>query len=130
MFDEDAPDCPESVRFWCFTSGKCTEKERVALTGQASINVRSNAETVGALVDASSLPSSSVGGSVAPSGGLSLSSLVTVMNNCQDGDKSGDKEKSKEKSKGKSKKEKKDKKVKKEEPQTLKEKKESARSFP
>ena len=63
---------------------------------------------------------------MAPSGGLSLSSLVTVMNNCQDGDKSGDKEKSK----GKSKKEKKDKKVKKEEPQTLKEKKESARSFP
>ena len=101
----------------------------MAVTGQASINVRSNAETVGSLVDVSSLPSSSTGAAAVPSAGLSLSSLVTVMKDCQDGDKNSDRDK-KDVAKGKAKKEKKEKKVKKEDPQTTKEKKESARSFP
>lgn len=58
-----------------------------------------------------------------------MSSLVTVMKDCQEGDKNGNRDK-KEATKEKSKKEKKEKKAKKEDPQTTKEKKESARSFP
>ena len=58
-----------------------------------------------------------------------MSSLVTVMKDCQDGtEKNGDRDIKKDTTK-KAKKDKKDKKAKKEDPQTTQEKKDSARSF-
>ena len=35
--DPDAPEDAESIRFWCFTSGRYTDRERVKVTGSARI---------------------------------------------------------------------------------------------
>lgn len=35
--DPDAPEDAESIRFWCFTSGRYTDRERVKVTGSAKI---------------------------------------------------------------------------------------------
>ena len=123
VYDEDAPDCPESVRFWAFTSGKMAEKEKVSVTGQAKAYVRPTADVVGSLVDVGGLPSAS--NSAAGGGNLSLSSLMNVVKDAQGGVEA---EKPKA-SKIKDKKEKKGKKVTKEEPDTIEEKKDAARNL-
>ena len=125
MVDEDAPDCAESVRFWCFTHGSYSEKERMSISGTANVAVRSTPEVVGALASAPALPTASgAGGPVA--GGLSLASLVNVANQAQESaaaEPTGSR-------KGKGvKKDKKDKKVKKELPEGIKEKKDAVRIY-
>eukprot|EP00435_Cladocopium_sp_Y103_P000945 s674_g1.t1 len=121
IYDEDAPDCPESVRFLVFTGGSCVDREKVAITASSAVNVRSTPEMVGSLVEpTATLPGSSAAASgaarVGGAGQLSLSSLVGVVNDCKDDNKEDKKEKKAVK------KDKKDKKVKKEDPSTTKEK--------
>lgn len=119
VYDEDAPDCPESVRFWCFTSGQMTGKERVSITGQARVHTRATAEGVGSLLEISGDGAGPVSAS-APT----LQAIVGAMN----ADTPAPNESAAEK-KEKTKKDKKDKKPKKEEPTTTKEKKAAARDF-
>lgn len=139
VYDEDCPDCPESVRFWCFTSGKATDRERVAVTGQASMRVRTTPEVVGSLLEGPSSAAGSLGSGIAAASKVSLSSLVTVMKDAQNGTASargtspspaGSAKERKEKKERKDKKNKKDKKdpVNKEEPKTTKEKQTLART--
>lgn len=129
VYDEDAPDCAESVRFWCSVGGKRTEREKVSITGQTSVRTKTTGKGMAALADTtSSLASSSAKG--AP---VSLASLVQIAENCKgggDADKTEEPSGAKEEKAPKEKKAKgKDKKAKKEEPKTTKEKKDAARNF-
>ena len=119
MYDEDAPDCPESVRFWCFTSGRVTDREKVSVTGQSSIRVRGNADVVAAMAEQTM---TGAGSAPAPASQLSLSALVDVAKAA--GGDAENKDKKEKKTNGK-----KAKKVKKEEPSNTKEKKDAGRNF-
>ena len=71
-------DCAESIRFWCSTSSKCTDRERVQVTGSCTAQVKTTAEGVASLLDASSMPSMA---SAAPGARseLSLEALTNVV---------------------------------------------------
>eukprot|EP00438_Fugacium_kawagutii_P025584 Skav209143 [mRNA] locus=scaffold2337:5273:8165:+ [translate_table: standard] len=130
VYDEDAPDCAESVRFWCSVGGKRTEREKVSITGQASVRTKITGKGIAALADTtSSLASSGTKG--AP---VSLASLVQIAENCKgprDAEKTPEEPSAKdEKVEKKAKKGKdKDKKAKKEEPKTTQERKDFIRNF-
>lgn len=126
IYDEDAPDCPESVRFLVFTGGSCVDREKVAIAGSSTVNVRTTPDMLGSLVEpTTTLPGRSAAatsGGAGAAGQLTLSSLVGVVNDCKDADKKKDEKKP-------TKKDKKEKKVKKEDPQTTKEKQQNGRNF-
>eukprot|EP00435_Cladocopium_sp_Y103_P032601 s4001_g8.t1 len=126
--DPDAPDCPESVRFWCWTSGKYQEKEKLSLTGTSSIAVKPSKEGVASLVDSDNMPASGGGLSVGSGGGsgsISLQSLVGVMNDTHANKTNNGGNTARAKGKAKAKAAAKAKAV---EPQTAKEKRETGRS--
>ena len=100
MPDPDAPDCPESIRFWCSTTSKFTDKERVKVSGSCTAKVKTTADGVASLLDARSMPSIS---SVPPGGRaeLSLADLANVVKESKDAMKETKKGKAKAKPKAK-----------------------------
>ena len=48
--DPDAPECPESVRFWATAGGEFSEKERTRVTATASARVAPSATGLAGLV--------------------------------------------------------------------------------
>jgi hypothetical protein len=99
------------------------DREKVAITGSSTVNVRTTPDMLGSLVEpTTTLPGRSAAatsGGAGAAGQLTLSSLVGVVNDCKDADKKKDDKKP-------AKKDKKEKKVKKEDPQTTKEKQQNA----
>lgn len=74
--DPDAPEDPESVRFWCRVGGTFSERERTSVSGQASASIAASSDALGALMsDPLSAPSSSTG---TCGNGPALRSLVDV----------------------------------------------------
>ena len=120
--DEDAPDDAASTRFWCFTGGKYTDREKVMVKGSSNIGVKSTASGIAALLDSSGMPGACVAGSPTTPSSVSLSTLVGIAKESERGD-AQPKAKAKAKAKGKGKK------VQKEDPLTPKEKKEAARTL-
>ena len=118
--DPDVPDDLESIRFWCFTSGKYTDREKVKVTGSTKANVRTTAEGVGSLVNGVEIP-----GSITPASSAAmptLASLTDVVKGQQALAAAAAEPKAKAKAKAKVKKEKK------EEPMDLKGKKTAGRT--
>ncbi len=73
--DPDAPEDPESVRFWCRVGGTFSERERTSVTGTASASIAASSDALGSLMsDPLGAPSASTG----TSGGPALRSLVDV----------------------------------------------------
>ena len=48
--DPDAPECAQSVRFWCTSGGQATERERTRVSAQARANVATTAEGLDSLL--------------------------------------------------------------------------------
>lgn len=87
--DEDAPNDPESVRFWCWVGGRYTDREKTSLSMEASANVRPTADSLGSMLASSngvmgtSQLMISNGGAPTPNvptSGPSLEALKNVMN--------------------------------------------------
>ena len=81
--DMDAPDDPESTRFWCFTDARATESDRLTITGTSTTNVKSTAAGVSSLLDVGSGLGSGAARALTGTGGAaapSLQALVQVMN--------------------------------------------------
>ena len=99
--DPDAPECPESVRFWATSGGEFSEKERTRVTATASARVAPSATGLAGLVQ-HDVPSS---GAPTPCGnGPTLRALVDVANNTESpGPEPTAKGKAKAKAKAKSK---------------------------
>eukprot|EP00435_Cladocopium_sp_Y103_P060623 s220_g22.t1 len=83
--DEDAPQDPESVRFWAFTTGHYKELEKISLTGTATTNVKPTVDGVTSLLDTQTMPSACATSSSAGGSTLSLTSLVDVMKDSVNG---------------------------------------------
>lgn len=78
--DPDAPTDPESVRFWAFTSGSYVEREKLSVSGSASVNVQPNANAISSLMDLSGAGMPGACGAISPNpSAVSLQSLVGVM---------------------------------------------------
>ena len=83
MPDPDAPDCPESIRFWCFTSGKYFDREKVSVTGSTTAKVKTTAEGMASLMaSGTDMPGAS---SLGPVGVVqpTLASLTDVVKSQQ-----------------------------------------------
>lgn len=78
MADPDAPDCPESIRFWCSATAKFTDRERVKVTGACTARVKTTADGVSSLLDTSAMPS--IASTPARRSTLSLQDLTKVVN--------------------------------------------------
>lgn len=76
--DPDAPDCPESIRFWRSTTAKFTDRERVKVTGACTARVKTTADGVSSLLDTSAMPS--IASTPAGRSTLSLQDLTKVVN--------------------------------------------------
>lgn len=122
--DPDAPSCPESVRFWAFTSGSYTEREKLSVTGNASVSFQPNANAISSLMDLSGAGMPGACGTISPNpSAVSLQSLVGVMSDAgAASDARAPAAKSKAKAKAKAR-------AKTVEPQSLQEKKDAGRTF-
>ena len=79
--DEDAPDDPESTRFWCHTGSKFTDREKMSLTQESVANVRTTSASMEALLSTPTpTPLALTNGGSSTTSGPSLESLVNVMN--------------------------------------------------
>lgn len=76
--DPGAPDCPESIRFWCSATAKFTDRERVKVTGACTARVKTTADGVSSLLDTSAMPS--IASTPAGRSTLSLQDLTKVVN--------------------------------------------------
>lgn len=123
--DADAPDDPESTRFWCFVGGKYTDKETCTVEGVANVSVKPHAAGVAALMDSSTMPLLSAS-KPASGAGISIRSLAGIVDKATESQTGGGGGGGNEKN-GKVKKTKKA--AAKEVPQTAKDKRDTARNF-
>ncbi|CAK9083364.1 Uncharacterized protein SCF082_LOCUS39572 [Durusdinium trenchii] len=121
--DADAPDDPESTRFWCFVGGKYTDKETCTVEGVANVSVKPHAAGVAALMDSSTMPLLSAS-KPASGAGISIRSLAGIVDKATESQTGGGGGGGNEKN-GKVKKTKKA--AAKEVPQTAKDKRDTAR---
>ena len=100
--DDDAPDDAASMKFWCSTSTKYTDREKTRVKMQATANVAATGDELGSLLadggGSLGLPSSMA---AAATGGVNLGQLVDVIRGSE---ASAAKAKAKRKAKGASKK--------------------------
>ena len=106
MPDEDAPDDVESVRFWCTTGSRYTDKEKMKLEMAASATVKTTPDAMGSLLgeNSSAAPLALTNGA-SPSAGPShsLESLLSCANQSLAPGGAGAKAKCKAKAKAKAK---------------------------
>lgn len=104
--DEDAPDDVESVRFWCTTGSRYTDKEKMKLEMTASATVKTTPDAMGSLLgeNSSAAPLALTNGA-SPSAGPShsLESLLSCANQSLAPGGAGAKAKCKAKAKAKAK---------------------------
>lgn len=102
--DEDAPDDPESTRFWCHVGSKFTDRERMSLTQESVANVGTTSASMQALLSTPTPgPLALTNGGGSTTSGPSLESLVNVMNGNGTGGGASAKAKAKGKSRAKAK---------------------------
>ena len=106
MPDEDAPDDVESVRFWCTTGSRYTDKEKMKIEMSSNATVNTTAEAMGSLLGENSSPAplaltNGASPSAAPS--HSLESLLSCANQSLAPAGAGAKAKCKAKAKAKAK---------------------------
>ena len=101
--DPDAPECAQSVRFWCTSGGQATERERTRVSAQARANVATTAEGLTSLLGTTNvgpmLGAGAEGGTVGNR--PTLKALVDVANSQEASHQQLPKAKSKAKAKAK-----------------------------
>ena len=98
--DPDAPEDPESVRFWATCGGSLSQKERSTISAAAAAKIQSNSDGLAAMVGAVDLESGENGTKVG--NGPTLKALVDVANTVEPSNTPGCKAKAKAKAKAKS----------------------------
>ena len=84
--DPDAPNDPNSTRFWVTTGAKFTDRERVGVSMEANAAIKTTADTVGAMLGGPengsgwlALTNGAPSTASSSAGGASLEALVGIM---------------------------------------------------